>query len=251
MYDFRFKGLGNAVLLYCICLAFFSCKPKAGPAEPKADIATDPKPTVLNARMYDNDVSSLGIGLVMAPDKFVLFNDSLLTDTFAKVNMYAEDVDKSPTCSKFYKPDYGIMHFVCLSQTLKAYKVLNGKADVKYLPKIKAYAFSSWNDYILGSFGVRRITNETGRLTSEQLLKKQPDSADTVAIPKGLEMFCPVKLQGDWLQVKYDCFYNDDDDSKHEGEPCTSYINKCKDPVTGWIRWRDGNKLLIDILVME
>lgn len=200
--------------------------------------------------MYDNDVSSLGIGLVMAPDKFVLFNDSLLTDTFAKVDMYGAEMGKSTVSSKFYKPDYGIMHFVCLDKTAKAYKVLNGKADIKYFPQKKGYNFITWEKYILNSFGVRRITNQVDKSINNQPLRKQPGSTDTVAIPKGLEMFCPVKLKGDWLQVNYDCFYNDED-SKHDGEPCSNYISKCKDPVTGWIRWRDGNKLLIDILVME
>jgi len=250
MYDFRFKGLGNAVLLCCICLAFFSCKPKAGPAELKAAMATSPKPAAVNTPMYNNDVSSLGIGLVMAPEKFVLFNDSLLTDTFAKVDMYGENMDKSPACSKFYKPDYGIMHFVCLDKTKTAFRIINDKTDVKYLPKTEGYNFITWEKYILSSFGIRRITNKTDKAINDQPLRKQPGSTDTVAIPKGLEMFCPVKLQGDWLQVKYDCFYNDEN-SKHEGEPCSIYISKCKNPETGWIRWREGNKLLIDILVME
>jgi hypothetical protein len=252
MNKLRFKRFSNAVLFCCICFAFFSCKPKTKPvpAKEKPKTAVSAKPAALTNCAYDNDVSSLGIGLVMAPEKFVLFNDSLLTDTFAKVDMYGADMNNSPVCSKFFKPDYGIMHFVCLGKTKTAYKVLNGQADVKYLPKTKAYAFMSWNDYISQSFGVRRIINNKGKRANHLPLRKRPGSADTIAIPKGLEMFCPIKIQDDWLQVKYDCFYNDEN-SKHEGEPCSNYISKCKDPVTGWIKWREGNKLLIDVLIME
>jgi hypothetical protein len=236
-----------------VCLVFYSCKSKnkrEAVNSEKTHTTTSPKLSVLKNCMYNNDVSSLGIGLVMTPEKFVLFNDSLLTDTFVKVDIYGENMDECPVCSKFYKPDYGIMHFVCLSQTSKVYKVLNGEANVKYLAKTKRYNFLSWNDYILNSFGIRRITNESGKSINNQPIRKYPGSTDTVAIPKGLEMFCPIKLKGDWLQVKYDCFYNNDD-TKHEAEPCRTYISECKDPVTGWIKWREGNKLSIDILVME
>ncbi|RYU90065.1 hypothetical protein EWM62_11020 [Mucilaginibacter terrigena] len=186
----------------------------------------------------------------MAADTVELFNDSLLTSRYIKVSMYGDNMNIAPVCPKFYKPDYGIMHFVCLSQTSKVYTVLNGKADVKYLPRVKGYDFITWEKYILSSFGVKRTTENGSRPVNDQPLRISPGSADTVVIPKGLEMFCPVKLKGDWLKVKYDCFYNDED-TKHKSEPCNSYISECKNPTTGWIRWHEGNKLLIDIFVME
>src|SRR5687768_15406610 len=60
---------------------------------------------------YENGVSDLGVGVIIAPSIFEIFNDSLLTEKLSEINMY-EDAGKISFCSMFYKPDYGIMHFV-------------------------------------------------------------------------------------------------------------------------------------------
>lgn len=195
---------------------------------------------------YDNDVSTLGIGVVIAPDKFVVYNDSLLNNKFSSINMYGDE-KAIGIYSKFYKPDYGIMHFICLQATDKCYKVVVNYNTIKYLPKSKGYEFATWTDYIMQSFGIRRNKDNA---KSHQPLRVSPTAtADTLSISGKYEMFCPVEVKGDWVKAKFDCFYNDDN-SKHEGEPCQNYISECKDPVTGWIKWRDGNKVLIDILLM-
>lgn len=203
-----------------------------------------------NNCQYDNEVSTLGIGIVIAPTQFDIFNDSLLTNKFASRDMYSEDGNKKDICSKFYKPDYGIMHFVCIGKTDKAYKVLINYSDIKYFPKTKNYDFKTWGEYILQSFGIRRLTSETGGISQQLPLRNQAnDNAAVLTIPKGLEMFCPMEIKGDWVEVKYDCFYNNDD-NPNEGEPCHNFIDKCKNPLTGWLRWRQENKLLIDIFLM-
>ncbi|MFY7734407.1 MAG: hypothetical protein ACOVSR_13050 [Bacteroidia bacterium] len=198
---------------------------------------------------YDNQVSRLGIGLIIAPSKFKIYNDSLLKDKIASWDMY-EDESKINLCSKFFKPDYGIMHFVCIAKSEKAYKILVNYSDIKYLPKTKNYVFKTWEEYILQSFGVRRLTSNTGNISKKYPLRSKPnDNASTLVIPKGHESFCPMDIKGDWIKVRYDCFYNDENNS-YEGEPCHNYIEKCKNPLTGWLRWRQGNQLLIDIFLM-
>lgn len=195
---------------------------------------------------YDNDVSTLGIGVVIAPDKFVVYKDSLLNNKFRSINM-SGDEKAIDIYSKFYKPDYGIMHFICLQATDKYYKVIVSYGTIKYLPKSKGYQFVNWTNYIMQSFGVRR---NRSKIESHQPLRISPTAnADTLSIPGKYEMFCPVEVKGDWVKVRFDCFYNDDN-NKHEDESCQSYISECKDPVTGWLKWRDGNKVLIDILLM-
>ena len=121
---------------------------------------------------------------------------------------------------------------------------------VKYLPKTDNYAFRTWNKYILQSFGIRRKTKETGEVLENLSLRKEPiDNADTLSIPKGYEMFCPMEIKGDWVRIKYDCFYNDEN-NPHEGEPCHDFISKCTNSLTGWLRWRQENNLRIDIMLM-
>jgi hypothetical protein len=195
---------------------------------------------------YNNVVSNLGIGLVIAPAVFDVYDDSLLVKKYTRMDMHSGK-DPKTICSKFYKPDYGIMHFVCIGTTTQSFKVLITDVNIKYLPKNKNYQFKTWENYILESFGVRR---EYRTVATTQVLRTEPsDNAGALSVPQGLELFCPMEIKGNWLKVKYDCFYNTTD-NRHEGEPCHSYIESCEEPLTGWLKWRDKNNLLIDIFLM-
>jgi hypothetical protein len=248
-------------LTILILTIFFSCGQKNNSSESKIEtkdnsavdtFSTQPINQQIDQDQncsYDNQVASLGIGLIIAPPKFEIYNDSLLNDKIASIDMY-EDATKINLCSKFFKPDYGIMHFVCIAKSEKAYKVLVNFSDIKYLPRIKNYYFKTWDEYISQSFGIRRLTNDNGDISEKYATRIKPeDNADTLVIPKGHELFCPMEIKGDWIKVRYDCFYNDENNS-HEGEPCHSYIGKCKNPLTGWLRWRQENQLHIDIFLM-
>jgi hypothetical protein len=199
---------------------------------------------------YDNAVSTLGIGLVIVPTKFEVFNDSLLKERWMTGDLSSGDSSLARVCPKFYKPDYGIMHFVCVGKTSQSYRVLINYKEEKYLPKTTTYHFKTWEAYIMESFGVSFASSESERNASAQPLRTAPAAtADTLSLPEGRASFCPVRLQGDWLQVNYDCFYNQDD-NPHEGTPCHQYISECKTPLTGWLRWRKDQHLLIDIFRM-
>ena len=201
--------------------------------------------------LYDNLTSSLGIGLIIPPTKFEIFRDSLIQNKLISCNMDSVVyLSKINICSKYYKPDYGIMHFVCLKENKVSYEILVNHSTIRYLPKSKQYTFLTWNDYILQSYGIRRLTDENGDISAELPLRKQPNNnSDTISIPKGLEMFCPLEIRGDWVKVQYDCFYNNEN-NPYEGEPCHNFINKCKAPLTGWLKWRNNNHVLIDIFLM-
>lgn len=241
-----------AVLFFSICL--LACEQPSPQKQAPTDTLFVAKPTTAklpeNTCTYDNEVSTLGIGLVIAPRKFEVFNDSLLTERWTMGDMSAEDTSLARVCPKFFKPDYGIMHFVCVGKTAQSYRILINYKEVKYLPKTTLYVFKTWETYLLQSFGVKRLANPKGDNGSVQPLKTAPgEAADTLSVPAGQELFCPVQLQGDWLEVKYDCFYNEAD-NPHEGTPCDQYISQCKTPLTGWLRWRKGEHLLIDIFLM-
>ncbi|MGB3074736.1 MAG: hypothetical protein WBB36_05425 [Chitinophagales bacterium] len=240
---------------------FFSCRQKSNNSESKFDnidiasidtISAQPinkKIDQDNNCSYDNQESSLGIGLIIAPLKFEIFNDSLLKDKISSWDMY-EDASQINMCSKFFKPDYGIMHFVCIAKSEMAYKVLVNFSDVKYLPNTKNYHFKIWDEYISQSFGISRLTSKNGDISKKCPLRIKPnDNADTLIISNGHESFCPMEIKGDWVKVRYDCFYNDENNS-YVGEPCHNYIEKCKNPLTGWLRWRQENQLLIGIYLM-
>lgn len=191
---------------------------------------------------YNNEVSNLGIGLIIAPEEFEVYNDSLLINKYGKWNMYEDDIN---LCPKFFKPDYGIIQFVCIKETEKSYQILINFSDVKFLPKSKKYNFITWESYITQSFGVKRNMSNI-----KNSLKINPNkNSNNIEIPKGQELFCPIEIKGDWLRVTYDCFYNNQD-NKYEGEHCKNYIENCQNPITGWLKWKKENNLLIDIFLM-
>jgi hypothetical protein len=248
-------------IIIFILTIFFSCGRKTNNSERKiytidnsavATFPTQPYNKQIaqeNNCSYENQVSSLGIGLIIVPSKFEIYNDSLLKDKIAIWDMY-EDESKINVCSKFFKPDYGIMHFVCIGESAQAYRILVNFSDIKYLPKTKNYYFKTWEEYISQSFGISRLTNNAEEISKNHGLRILPnDNADTLLIPEGQELFCPIEIKGDWIKVIYDCFYNDENNS-YQGEPCHNYIDKCKNPFTGWLRWRQENQLLIDIFLM-
>lgn len=248
--------------LLLLTLAFlFACEQKSHKTKETDTITFSSNTNTLNKKQeyitrtvypceYDNEVSILGLGLIIAPSEFEMFNDSLLSDTYALVDIYSNDKTDLNICSKYFQPDYGIMHFICLSVTNQSYKVLINYSDVKFLPRTKAYEFITWNNYILQSFGVRRLRTKTGGISSNQPLRKSDnDTTETLTIPQGHELFCPIEVKGDWLKVTYDCFYNDEN-NVFEGEPCHNYIAKCQNPLLGWLKWKQDNKILIDIFLM-
>lgn len=197
---------------------------------------------------YNNQVSSLGIGLVIAPVKFQIYCDSLLNEKVADWDVY-KDAGSINLCSKFFKPDYGIMHFVCIAKSERAYTVLVNFSEIKYVPNTKDYAFKTWKEYIFQSLGIRPTSSDGSFVKNYRLRTTPNDNGDTLVVPNGHDLFCAMEVRGDWVKVRYDCFGNNDN-SLHAGEPCQSYIGKCKNALTGWLRWRRGNELLIDIVLL-
>lgn len=188
---------------------------------------------------YDNEVFELGTGVVIAPDEFIIYGDSLLTQEFIRIDMYN---DPLPIYAKYTKPDYGIMHFACLSQTEKYYVIVVDSTLIKYIPTNKSTTYLSWNEYISESLGIRR--------NNSQSIRNQPkEESSKVILPKGYEMLCPVGYNDNWIKVKWDCFYNNHE-NKYEGEYCNTYIELCNESPEGWIKWKDKNKVLIDIFYL-
>lgn len=252
------------VLVILAPLVLDSCIQKSG--EPSTDLhhhLAEAKDIVVSANEpivpasagvticgYENNVSSLGIGVVLAPQAYTLWSDSATTAEFLSVSSSTEEVMGS-ICPKFYDPEYGIIHFVCIAVNADTYAVLADSATVKYIRRsTDGVEFKSWDEYILQSFGVRRKIDNEGHPKVSGLLRTEPeDRGSSLTIPAGHEMFCPMEVQGDWVKVRYDCFYNRDV-NPYEGEPCHNFIEQCENPLTGWIRWRNGKELLIDIFLM-
>jgi len=195
---------------------------------------------------YETETSSLGIGLLLMPQKYSLFKDSSLSKIISNEDMYALDDESPLICAKFSKADYEIMHFICLENSESYFKILYNNNQTAFVPKDEKYTFKSWKNYIRESYGVRRQND----FEKSNPLKTNPNTnAVDIIIPDEPELLCVFDLKGDWIKVQYDCFYNSPA-AEHEGEPCHTYIKECGSKKQGWVRWRRGNKLLIDIFLM-
>ncbi|HZY78370.1 MAG TPA: hypothetical protein VFE50_02520 [Cyclobacteriaceae bacterium] len=126
--------------------------------------------------------------------------------------------------SRAFYPEYGIVHFDCLEVGQKYYKVTLGETPDK-VKKIAIndgkFEFLPWQDYILRS----KIMFEVG----VDSLWTRP-SGDQIKILNHISLQ-PLKVEGDWVQVKCDDNCSD----------CNS------EKFIGWIRWRDKERLLIKI----
>ncbi len=159
-----------------------------------------------------------------------------MTDLFSDVNTF-EDGHIVNFCAKFHKPDYGIMHLVCLDSTEKTYKVIVNESDIKYVSKIDNGSFWTWEKYILNSIGI----NAKHPLTLS--IKDNPKSnASTIDSTGNMNSYCANTISGDWINIRYSCLYEND-----IVEECFSAKNCSK---TGWIKWRNENELLIAIYLM-
>lgn len=203
---------------------------------------------------YSNPTSELGIGIVEY-DKynhqtpvFKVYNDPELTKKFCSWNIYDES-KSAPFCAKYHKPDYGIVQVVVLDSLTNSYKVLVNKDEVKYVPKTINYVFWSWEEYLTQSHGIRRkIENE--QFKNQPILQLPDESSEKIELPNDcFELFCVIDVKGDWIKVKYDCFYNQDQ-NPNEGMPCSEYIDECENSTIGWLKWRIGNEVVVDIFLM-
>lgn len=188
---------------------------------------------------YNNQVTSLGMGLLLMPGKCKFYNNKALTDLYMEWDLSENYDPPQLACALYYKPDYGIAHYVCLDSTEKYYHILINGNQEKYVPRIYGKIFENWPTYIFGSIGGINLpmNEEEGYYIHMTPL----ETADKMAVQ--VNAFCPLDVQGDWVKVKLDCYTFDE----KSAEDCHLYIDECKSTPVGWIRWRKGNKILIGI----
>jgi hypothetical protein len=125
---------------------------------------------------------------------------------------------------RVFEPEYEIIHFEVVDQSEKFYEVIiNRSSDTKYIEKrSKLFDYLSWNEYLLTSY-----INFPKNI---QKLKSQPSNdSKEIELDKDL-IFRPVEVQGDWIKVV-----------------CDNGCGECKEKVSGWVKWKKGNILLIEL----
>jgi len=122
--------------------------------------------------------------------------------------------------------DYDYFIFRCLKEDNGYYNVIvNNQTGKSYwIKKSAATVFSTYENYLKEMFGV-------GRLTAMPI-KESPTEASATIKYSGTDCFRVRQMKGDWIEI-FTADYCDED----SGKP------KIK---SGWIQWKQGNKLLIE-----
>ena len=123
--------------------------------------------------------------------------------------------------------DYSEFNFRCKSRTGDWFEVIvnNENGIALWIKQSNATKFMTWEEYLKDMFAVDRLE------TYNQKIRKQPtDTADEIKY-EARDCFQVKSLKGDWIEI----FTTDN---------CEEGKNKTEIK-SGWIRWKQGDKLLI------
>jgi hypothetical protein len=122
--------------------------------------------------------------------------------------------------------DYGYFQFRCLGEQNGRYNVIiNNETGLSYwMATNSGTEYVAWEAYLKSMFSVERITG--------QEIYTEPDvKSDTVPY-KGTDCFVVKAMRGEWIEV-----YTDD--------RCDDGADKPTRVKSGWIRWRNGDEILV------
>ncbi|MGG6229189.1 hypothetical protein [Tenacibaculum sp. SDUM215027] len=163
---------------------------------------------------YYNPTSKLGIGLVKTK-KDTLFFKSSINSSFQKESIY----NPKSIIPIFFKPDYNIFYTVCVEKINKTYKVLSANSKYFFVQE-RDFEFISWENFLIETTGIENMD------WGKNPLREKPNSSSIKLPVKSENDFVINEIQGDWIEVE-----NEDKDR-------------------GWIKWRENEKLLIEIYLL-
>jgi hypothetical protein len=190
--------------------------------------------------------TDLGVGLVSIDynDKTVL---SFYTDTtdkkptktvefFNDKSIDSWNIRNLNTHKQWLSPevlwlDYNSFVFRCKMQASGWYAVIanNQTGKVYWLKKSKWTKFLSWEKFLKEMFSVERLL--------KQKIRSLPNEDAKEIKYSGEDCFQVRSMKGDWIEI-FTTDFCDDEDTKSK--------TKIK---SGWIKWREGNKLLINYFI--
>ncbi len=179
---------------------------------------------------------SLGIGFTIVANPY-LYEDGLSypKDIFRDENL-KEKIKTDKIFPFFYKPDYGLFHFICLEKTKRYYKILLNDTDIAFVPNNENYIFKAWETLLLGS-SVARIDKQ------KNPIRENPTDNDQHIIISDcksdyLKVIDVIEQKGVyWIEVYF-------------ASNCEPYPNKKEMDKHGWIKWRENNRLLIEMMLL-
>lgn len=149
------------------------------------------------------------IGLIATSENYQFGDTINIFDKGGKVQKHIVITDENQ-----------VLSLKCLSKDNSFYKVQFENNDIGFIPKSeKAVIFQTWEEHILGVFSVDFDE------ANNPLLEVPSEGSEKANYDKD-EFYHPNQIKGDWLQVKW----GSEDNWEY-----------------GWIRWKVGEKLLIEL----
>lgn len=134
-----------------------------------------------------------------------------------------------PWFNLLFEHHYGT-EFICVGITKNYYKILvNDQGQTYWVRKSPLLQFETLDKYFKNLVGIKIARNQHIRLKLEV-------NAPVITYSDNLrhQTFKVVQIKGDWMEIKS---FDEDDE-----------INSYQKLKSGWIRWRIGNSILINII---
>lgn len=186
-------------------------------------------PLFIFAQNILTEFKSCGIGIIAMTsnqslkDTLKLYSDSTCKDLIYNNIPSFDDTILSPF---YFKPDYGLVHFILQEKYSNCYKILYRDTLTAFCKKDKSVKFITWEALLLNSTGFSFIDNKGNTVRKEPNEKSIALNWNNKTFTK--DNFKIVKVKGDWIFVK----------------------NKMTNQ-SGWVIWRKQNKLLIEIYLLD
>ncbi|MDO1447952.1 hypothetical protein Q0590_16895 [Rhodocytophaga aerolata] len=162
-----------------------------------------------------------------APSKTIeFFNDK----TINSWNIKELDKQKNWLKPEVLWLDYSSFIFRCVVNKEGWFQVITNQENGEryWLKNSKMTTFNTWENYLKGMFGVKRLP------TNHQKIRSSPTDNSAEIKYQGEDCFGVKSMKGDWIEI-YTADYCDE-----------SYTDNKTPLKRGWIRWKRGNELLIE-----
>jgi len=118
------------------------------------------------------------------------------------------------------------LNFRCKSQTEKWFEVVvnNEKGSTMWLKRSEQTKFQSWKEYLISMFGIARLNAKI------QGIYEAPDEGAKKIETQGKDCFQVRDMKGDWIEI-----YSSDECNSEDRTEIKS----------AWIKWKEGEKILI------
>jgi len=164
----------------------------------------------------DNLINEIGIGLIQqinASEKIILYSDIDCKKLKSKDAKIGKDI--IPLLNKI---DYSILFFVCIEKNSKSYKIVTSMGKYAYIKPSDKFIFYSWNEFLKNQVTSVESKNKNLNPLFDKINGKSV-SLKNIQFDEEIEV---ITVKENWLNVR------------------NTTIDK-----TYWLKWKDGNKLLI------